>query len=146
MANWQRRYRKLFDLAALKEPDGSFKRCHPHMFRDTFAVASLLSGMRLEDVSTILGHSSVKVTEKHYMPWVRARQTSLNQSVIDSWVKQGKTNPGKPRRAPVVTLPVASREQKSYAVGFAHRRRMRCTTDSGILYMVRWRRAPFLGA
>jgi len=90
VSNWQRSYGKLFRLSALKEPGGQPKRCHPHMLRDTFAVESLLAGMRLEDVSTILGHSSVRITEKHYMPWVRARQASLNQSVMASWVKQGK--------------------------------------------------------
>lgn len=90
VSNWQRSYGKLFKLVALKEPGGKAKRCHPHMFRDTFAVESLLAGMRLEEVSTILGHSSVRITEKHYMPWVRARQASLNQAVMDSWVKQGK--------------------------------------------------------
>ncbi len=57
VANWQRSYRKLFALAAIQERDGSLKRCHPHMFRDTFAVEALLSGMRVEEVSTILGHS-----------------------------------------------------------------------------------------
>jgi hypothetical protein len=31
------------------------KRCHPHMLRDDFVVEALLSGMRLEDVSAILG-------------------------------------------------------------------------------------------
>jgi integrase/recombinase XerD len=112
VANWQRSYSKLFKLVGIKEPDGSPKRCHPHMFRDTFAVESLLSGMRLEEVSTILGHSSVKVTEKHYMPWVRARQSSLNQSVMNSWIKQGIVKPpagaGRPRKlAQVVPLPVA---------------------------------------
>jgi integrase/recombinase XerD len=90
VSNWQRSYGKLFKLAALKETSGKLKRCHPHMFRDTFAVESLLAGMRLEEVSTILGHSSVRITEKHYMPWVRARQASLNQSVMESWAKQGK--------------------------------------------------------
>jgi integrase len=112
VANWQRSYAKLFKLAGLKEPDGTPKRCHPHMFRDTFAVESLLSGMRLEEVSIILGHSSIRVTEKSYMPWVRARQTSLNQSVMSSWVKQGivkppdeKPAPGRPKRAPVVAFP-----------------------------------------
>lgn len=102
VSNWQRSYAKLFKLAALKGPDGQPKRCHPHMLRDTFAVEALLSGMRLEEVSTILGHSSVRVTEKHYMPWVRARQTSLNRSVMDSWVKQGKVPPASSR---VVQIP-----------------------------------------
>jgi integrase/recombinase XerD len=110
-SNWQRSYVKLFKLAALKEPDGTPKRCHPHMLRDTFAVESLLSGMRLEEVSTILGHSSVKITERHYMPWVRARQTSLNQSVMASWIKQGKVTPPVrprgPKKAPVLQMPVA---------------------------------------
>ena len=111
VTNWQRSYGKLFKLTSLKEPDGTAKRCHPHMFRDTFAVESLLSGMRIEEVSTILGHSSVKITERHYMPWVRARQTSLNTSVMNSWIKQGKVKspagPGRPKRATVVQLPVA---------------------------------------
>ena len=81
------------------------------MLRDTFAVESLLSGMRVEEVSTILGHSSVKITERHYMPWVRARQTSLNQSVLKSWIRQGKVKPqganGRPEKAPVISMPVA---------------------------------------
>ena len=64
VSNWQRSYGKLFKLAQLIEPGGQPKRCHPHMFRDTFAVESLLSGMRLEDVSTILGHSSVRITPR----------------------------------------------------------------------------------
>jgi site-specific recombinase XerD len=81
------------------------------MLRDTFAVESLLSGMRLEEVSTILGHSSVKITERHYMPWVRARRASLNQSVMASWIKQGKVKApaalGRPKRASVLQMPVA---------------------------------------
>lgn len=106
VSNWQRSYGKLFRLAELTEPDGQPKRCHPHMLRDTFAVESLLSGMRLEEVSTILGHSSVRITEKHYMPWVRARQTSLNQSVVESWAKQGKVSVA---RSSVVQMPRAKR-------------------------------------
>jgi integrase len=95
VSNWQRSYAKLFKLAGLKEPDGTSKRCHPHMLRDTFAVEALLSGMRLEDVSTILGHSSIKVTERHYMPWVRARQSCLNSAVMQSWITQGIVSPKK---------------------------------------------------
>ena len=37
------------------------------MFRDTFAVELLLSGVPIDQVSLLLGHSSVKVTEKHYL-------------------------------------------------------------------------------
>ena len=31
----------------------------------------------MDRVSVLLGHSSIKVTEKHYSPWVRARQEQL---------------------------------------------------------------------
>ncbi len=110
--NWQRSYGKLFKLAAIKEADGTPKRCHPHMFRDTFAVESLLAGMKPLEVSMILGHSSVTITEKHYLLFVRRRQTSLNDSVVESWRRQGivgaseaKRGPGRPRK--VTPLPVA---------------------------------------
>jgi len=36
---------------------------HPHRFRDTFAVSLLDAGVSLENVSTLLGHQSVRVSE-----------------------------------------------------------------------------------
>ena len=44
--------------------------CRPHRLRDTFAVRMLLKGLPLEDVSRLLGHSSVKVTETYYAKWI----------------------------------------------------------------------------
>lgn len=85
VADWQRSYRRLFDLAELKKPDGTSKRCFPHMFRDTFAVEMLLAGVPLDQVSILLGHKSVKITEKHYAPWVKARQEQLEQNVKKAW-------------------------------------------------------------
>jgi integrase len=58
---------------------------HPHRFRDTFAVELLLAGVSIEHVSVLLGHSSVKITEKHYAPWVRTRQEKLEEDVQKSW-------------------------------------------------------------
>ena len=58
---------------------------HPHMLCDTFAVEMLLAGIPIDQVSILLGHSSVKVNEKHYSPWVRARQVQLEQSVRKAW-------------------------------------------------------------
>jgi integrase/recombinase XerD len=87
VADWRRSYRKLFKLAKLpidpetKKP----KRAHPHMFRDTFAIEMLLSGARIEEVSMLLGHKSVKTTEKSYLPWVRARQDALDTTVWNAW-------------------------------------------------------------
>jgi integrase/recombinase XerD len=76
--NWRRSLRKLFKLAGIKNG-------HPHRFRDTFAVELLLAGTPLERVSVLLGHTSVKVTERHYSPWVRDRQEQLEADVVRSW-------------------------------------------------------------
>ena len=56
-----------------------------HRWRDTFAVELLLAGVPLEQVSVLLGHQSTKVTEKHYSPWVKARQEQLEAAVRKSW-------------------------------------------------------------
>ena len=58
---------------------------HAHRFRDTFAVDLLMGGVPMERVSILLGHSSIKVTEKHYSPWVRARQEQLEADVRRTW-------------------------------------------------------------
>jgi hypothetical protein len=39
----------------------------------------------MERVSVLLAHSSIKVTEKHYSPWVRARQEQLEADVRRTW-------------------------------------------------------------
>jgi integrase len=56
-----------------------------HRFRDTFAVELLQAGVSLERVSILLGHRIIKVTEKHYSPWVRGRQEQLEADVRRSW-------------------------------------------------------------
>ncbi|MFC5861849.1 site-specific integrase [Acidicapsa dinghuensis] len=92
VANWQRAYRRLFKVADLHKPDGTSKRSHCHMFRDTFAVEMLLAGVPIDQVSILLGHASVRVTEKHYSPWVRARQDQLEKSVQSAWQgRRGET-------------------------------------------------------
>ena len=77
-ANWSRYLESLFDLAKIKGG-------HSHRFRDTFAVELLVAGVPLETVSILLGHSSVKITEKHYKPWVRSLQRKLEEEVKRAW-------------------------------------------------------------
>jgi integrase len=77
-ANWSRYLDTLFTLA-------NVVGAHSHRFRDTFAVELLLAGVPLETVSILLGHSSVKVTEKHYKPWVQTLQTKLEEEVRKAW-------------------------------------------------------------
>lgn len=79
LRNWEYRLAKLFEQAGIE------KRAHAHMLRDTFAVEMLLAGVALDQVSKLLGHRSIKVTEKHYSPWIRARQDQLEASVKKAW-------------------------------------------------------------
>jgi integrase/recombinase XerD len=58
--------------------------CRPHRLRDTFAVRMLVRGVALEDVSQLLGHSSIAVTQKHYAPWVPSRRLRLEGTVREA--------------------------------------------------------------
>ncbi len=67
---WQETFQTLF--ASAKVPEA-----HIHRFRHTFAVSLLQKGVSIELVSVLLAHSSIRVTERHYAPWVKARQEQL---------------------------------------------------------------------
>ena len=98
VADWQRVFRRLFEVAGLESPDGTRKRCFPHMFRDTFAVEMLLAGVPIDQVSILLGHKSVKITEKHYAPFVKARQEQLAASVRQAWQQMEPETPRPPKK------------------------------------------------
>jgi site-specific recombinase XerD len=51
---------------------------HPHRFRDTFSVELLKSGAALRTVQLLLGHTSIRTTERYYAPWVGAFQDQLD--------------------------------------------------------------------
>ncbi len=51
---------------------------HPHRFRDTFSVKLLSKGEDLRTVQLLLGHTSIKTTEKHYAPFVQSFQRILD--------------------------------------------------------------------
>ncbi len=78
---WNAILRVIFDAAGLFAG-------HPHQLRDTAAVEWLKAGIALQDVSKLLGHASIKTTEKSYAPWVRGRQMRLDALVISTWAPE----------------------------------------------------------
>jgi integrase/recombinase XerD len=75
---WSESLKNLVELAEV--PGG-----HAHRYRHTFAVELLLAGVPIERVSILLGHSSVRMTEKHYSAWSQTRQQQAEQDVMRSW-------------------------------------------------------------
>jgi integrase/recombinase XerD len=80
-SSYQRAFKRLYEIAEVENG-------HAHRWRDTFAVELLLSGMSLEQVSILLGHQSVRVTERHYSPWVKVRHVKItygqfNASILE---------------------------------------------------------------
>ena len=109
---WRKRLKKIADLAGV---DGF----HPHRLRDTFVVELLAAYVSMEDVSALVGHSSVKITEKYYAPWNRSRRDRLitvveevNQRdpLLCELTNQQKTGAGSPPPVPVNTARHADRK------------------------------------
>jgi integrase/recombinase XerD len=84
VGDWQRSLKRLFKLAGVPS-------AHAHRFRDTFSVELLQAGIPIERVSILLGHQSVRVTEKHYNAWTLARQQQAEADVRRMW---GETEVG----------------------------------------------------
>jgi integrase/recombinase XerD len=78
--NWAKYLARLFDDAKIKSG-----HMRSHRLRDTFAVDLLSKGVPMEEVSKLLGHGSIKTTERSYAKWVKGRQDRLNKLVRESW-------------------------------------------------------------
>ena len=61
--NARRALREIFESAGVKH-------AHPHRFRDTFSVGLLENGVSIETLAMLLGHADIRITQKHYAPWV----------------------------------------------------------------------------
>lgn len=81
VTNVQHEFRKLFKDAGIKAAGNMLS----HRLRDTFAVDLLSKGVPMEEVSKLLGHGSIKTTERSYARWVKGRQDRLNKLVIGTW-------------------------------------------------------------
>lgn len=71
---WRRRLQEIAKKAGIED----FK---PHRLRDTFAIEMLKAGISMTDLSVLLGHSSVKTTERYYAPWDPSRRKRLERLV-----------------------------------------------------------------
>jgi integrase/recombinase XerD len=92
---WERAFKRVFVAAGM--PSG-----HSHQLRDTFAVELLQQGVPLEEVSKLLGHTSIRTTEKSYAPWMKGRQDRLNSLVVSTWAKQPPPPPSTKRKLSIV--------------------------------------------
>lgn len=74
-------------MAAAFERAGIEDSCFmkSHRLRDTFAVTLLQNGVPMEEVSRLLGHESIRTTEKSYAKWVKGRQDRLDSLVMATW-------------------------------------------------------------
>jgi len=65
-------------------------RMTSHRLRDTFAVDLLQKGVPMEEVSRLLGHTSIKTTEKHSAKWSKGRQDRLDSLVVGTWSQEAQ--------------------------------------------------------
>ena len=84
VSHFQDDLRRLFRAAGIQS--GGYMVSH--RLRDTFAVDLLEKGVPLEEVSKLLGHESIKTTERHYAKWVKGRQDRLDALVTATWKRQ----------------------------------------------------------
>jgi integrase len=61
------------------------------MLRDTFAMEMLLAGVPLEEVSRLLTHASVSMTERYYAKWTTSRRQQLEEDAIAAMRRMGAT-------------------------------------------------------
>jgi integrase len=88
---WDRKVRRINKYISLTDDHGEPMEFHSHMLRDTFAVEMLLAGFAMEEVSRLLGHKSIAVTERYYAKWVKSRLRKLEDRVVATWRSQGLT-------------------------------------------------------
>src|SRR5439155_7866217 len=92
VSSWERVFAKVVGRATRTCPDlfvvdehGRPAAACLSMLRHTFAVEYLLAGMPIEDVSFLLGHSSVLLTQRLYARWFFRPQKQLAASQRAAW-------------------------------------------------------------
>jgi integrase/recombinase XerD len=86
-SNWGQRYIAPVFKAAKIHSEGNMLS---HRLRDTFAVDLLSKGVPMEEVSRLLGHTSIRTTEKSYAKWSKGRQDRADALVTATWKRPKK--------------------------------------------------------
>jgi site-specific recombinase XerD len=91
-STWCMRINELNEFLSFRDEQGQPMRFRSHMLRDTFAVEMLLDpDIRLEDVSRMLTHKSIAVTQRHYAPFVERRIRKLEERKVEAMKRMGAT-------------------------------------------------------
>jgi site-specific recombinase XerD len=75
--DWHVHFQDLFKRAGIAG--------HSHRLRHTFAASLLQKGVSLENVSQLLGHQSIRITERTYASWIAGRQQTLEDAIRKAW-------------------------------------------------------------
>jgi integrase len=73
---WRVRLRSVCKFAGItyvETETGERRPVHPHSLRDACAIAAICSGVSLENVARMMGHSNTLQTQRAYLPWIRQR-------------------------------------------------------------------------
>jgi integrase len=76
-SNWRKIFSRVFKATGIAG--------HPHQLRHTFAKRLLVKGVPVGYVASLLGHSKVAITEKHYSKWISERQVVVDKAVRSTW-------------------------------------------------------------
>lgn len=91
VTHWILKVSEVNDYVTFTDEHGNPMEFRSHMLRDTFAVEMLLADMPLEEVARLLGHSSVKTTERYYAKWTKRRKQKLEEKAIAAMKRMGAT-------------------------------------------------------
>jgi site-specific recombinase XerD len=117
VSTWVERISELADeFLCFKDEYGEDIDFHSHCLRDTFAVEMLLDPeVKLEDVSRMLTHKDIGVTQRHYTPFVERRRRLLETKRIEALKRQGATFT--PQLNALSTAPGKSPHREKHCIG-----------------------------
>jgi len=84
----------------------------PHPAAGDAVIQPTCAGICGTDVSLYLGHKSIKTTEKHYAPFVKARQEKMVDELKGVWIKTGVEYTQQHKQCPSAS-PLRSRSNNS---------------------------------